>query len=224
MSAIPSATDPRLEPAAASDESIQRVHGALLGQKPEPEPGGYTLAPLALLGFMSALILFAGIFMVHNSGGFSPLVQNGLIDPAQIGNGPVVLDNAQIVARGRSLYIATCLQCHGPEGKGSPGAYPPLAGVDLVTGSEERLVRILLQGLKDPIKLNGVEQAYPNKMPSLIIAPHNFSDAKIAQVATFIRQEWGNQAPPVSEEKVREIREQTKSRTTEWTFGELPAN
>lgn len=229
MSASPEPFGSRLEPAAASDESIQRVHGALLGQKPEPEPGGYSLAPLALLGFMSALILFGCIFMVHNSGGFSPLVYHGHINPKATDIGPVILPPDEIVKRGRSLYTQTCLQCHQATGLGSPGAYPPLAGSDLVTGGEERLIRILLHGFKDPFKLNGTEVSYPNKMPNF--APvsgsqftYNWSDEKISYVLTYIRQEWGNQAPPITAEKVKEIHKATADRKGEWTFGELPAN
>jgi mono/diheme cytochrome c family protein len=229
MSASPSNYGPRLEPAAASDESIQRVHGALLGQKPQPEPGGYSLAPLALLGFMSALILFGCIFLVHNRGGFSPLVQNPHVDPAAIGKGKVELTLPEIIKRGASLYAQECFKCHQPTGLGSPGLYPPLAGSDIVTGNEERLVRIVLHGLKDPFKLNGAEVTFPNKMPNF--APvagspntFNWNDEKISYVLTYIRQEWGNQAAPVTAEKVKEVHAATAERKSEWTFGELPAN
>lgn len=224
MSAIPSNYGPRLEPAAASDESIQRVHGVLLGQKPQPEPGGYTLAPLALLGFMSTLILFGCIFMVHNRGGFHPLILHGHIDPAAISNGPpppLPLD--QQILKGKALYALTCLQCHGPEGKGAPGLFPPIASSDIVAGNEERLIRILLHGLKDPIKLNGETQAYSNKMPSLLAAPHNYNDLKIAYVLTYVRQDFGNKAAPVTVDRVKEVHEQTKARAGEWTFAELPS-
>ena len=38
-----------------------------------------------------------------------------------------------------------------------PGVYPPLAGSEWVLGSEERLIRIVLHGLKGPVKVKGLE-------------------------------------------------------------------
>lgn len=229
MSAVPSHLGPRLEPAAASDESIQRVHGALLGQKPQPEPGGYSLAPLALLGFMSALILFGCIFLVHNRGGFSPLVQNRHVDPATIGHVKVELPLPEIIKNGAKLYALECVKCHQATGAGAPGAYPPLAGSDIVTGNEERLVRIVLHGLKDSFKLNGADVMFPNKMPNFSPVAgsantFNWSDEKISYVLTYIRQEWGNQAAPITADRVKEIHAATADRKAEWTFGELPTN
>jgi mono/diheme cytochrome c family protein len=46
-------------------------------------------------------------------------------------------------------------------------------------------------------------------------------DQTIAALATYIRQEWGNNASAVSPEKVAEIREAEKSRPTQWTAEEL---
>ena len=46
-------------------------------------------------------------------------------------------------------------------------------------------------------------------------------DDEIAAVLTFVRQEWGNKAPPVKPEDVKVIREKTKERTQQWTANEL---
>jgi hypothetical protein len=48
-------------------------------------------------------------------------------------------------------------------------------------------------------------------------------DDQIAAVLTYIRNSWGNAAPPVSPEFVAKIREETASRTEAWTQKDLQA-
>jgi mono/diheme cytochrome c family protein len=50
---------------------------------------------------------------------------------------------------------------------------------------------------------------------------YNWNDAKIAQVLTFIRQEWGNAAPAITPEKVAEIRKAESARAKPWSDAEL---
>ena len=223
MSAPFSDHDPRLESAAVSDDSVQRVHARLLQEKPQPEPGGYAFAPLMLLGFMSGLILFCCIFLVHNRGGFDPLVYNGQIDPKASSNVSVELTVPEMIAKGQSAYAQTCIQCHGPAGLGQPGAFPPLAGSEWVNGSEERLIRVLLHGLKDQIAVKGEAFTSSNKMPAFSAAPYLWKDDKIAYALTYVRQAFGNTSGPVSVDKVKEIHAATADRKSEWTQAELPA-
>jgi mono/diheme cytochrome c family protein len=226
MSEIPSDFDPRLEPAGASDDSIQRVHAGLLDTKPEPEPGGYELTPLLLLGFMSGLILACCIFFVHNRGGFDSLVYDGHLNGA--GAGPVELTPEQIIAHGKTLYGQTCIQCHQATGLGAPGTYPPLAGSDIAQGDPERVIRIVLDGLKDPIMLNGTMITLPNKMPAFSPGMpgglYNWSDAKISYVLTYVRQAFGNKAGPITEDQVTAVHAKVADRKVEWTMKELPAS
>ena len=51
------------------------------------------------------------------------------------------------VADGKAVFEVACLACHQADGKGLPGAFPPLAGSEWVDGSEaseKRLVAIVL--------------------------------------------------------------------------------
>jgi mono/diheme cytochrome c family protein len=59
-----------------------------------------------------------------------------------------------------------------------------------------------------------------------VIGPggYNFTDEKIAYVLTYVRQEWGNSAPPVTPEQVKEIRTKAAAgRSSPWTSAELEA-
>ena len=65
MSDEPIKPNPQIEQAAASDESIQKVHSILLREKPEPKEG-YTPMPLFILGFVTVMIFVCTLYFVHN--------------------------------------------------------------------------------------------------------------------------------------------------------------
>jgi mono/diheme cytochrome c family protein len=220
MSADPKNTNPRIEQAGASDESIQRVHSVLLREKAEPAEG-FAPMPLFLLGFISTMIFLVSIYFVHYRGGFDSMVYDERFDPATMGKGagPVVVD--PFVA-GKRHYTA-CAACHQANGLGVPPAFPPLAGSEWVTGSEERLIRILLHGLEGPIEVKG--QTYVGLMPAFGAGgAYNWNDQRIAEVLTYIRAEWGNAASPITAEQVTAIRTGAAAgRTKAWTAEELLA-
>ncbi|WP_043589079.1 c-type cytochrome [Geminisphaera colitermitum] len=214
-------TNPKLEQAATTDESIQQVHSILIREKPEPSEG-YRPMPLFLLGFISAMIFICSVYLVHYRGDFDPLVYDERYDPklASANAGPVQLTPEQIIAQGKKAY-QTCSTCHQANGQGLKGTYPPLAGSEWVQGSEERVIRILLHGLTGELKVHG--DTFNGNMPAF--GPgggYNWKDDRIAQVLTYIRQEWGNTAPPITTDKVKEIRTTAAAdRKTPWTQPEL---
>jgi mono/diheme cytochrome c family protein len=123
---------------------------------------------------------------------------------------------------GKRQYTLACVTCHMPNGQGVAGVYPPLADSEWVTGSEERLINILLHGLKGPITVRGNVYAAA-VMPAFGQVPgsgYNWNDEKVAAVLTYIRQEWGNAAGPITAEQVTQLRISGGSRK-EWTEAEL---
>ncbi len=103
-----------------------------------------------------------------------------------------------IMQKGQAAYIM-CAACHGQQGEGGP-AGPPLAESEWVTGPVSNLVRIQLRGLTGPITVRGVEY-------DMIMAPMPFQDDEtIAAVLTYVRNSWGNEAPPVIPEQVEALR------------------
>ncbi|MEE2972092.1 MAG: PVC-type heme-binding CxxCH protein [Planctomycetota bacterium] len=121
---------------------------------------------------------------------------------------------AGLVNRGRSLF-AHCMTCHQANGRGLPPVYPPLDESHFVTGSPERLARILMHGLQGRIEVQG--RTYDQAMPA---APFK-KDADIAAIMTYIRQAWNNDADPVTPEFVAEVRKATSDRRQPWTPSEL---
>ena len=117
---------------------------------------------------------------------------------------------------GQEVYAATCAACHGAQGGGNGELFPPLASSEWVTGSEGRLVRIILHGLTGEIEVEG--QTFSGLMPPWGQA---LSDAEVANVATYVRANFGNKAAPVTLATVQQIRKAHASRTTPWTAAEL---
>jgi mono/diheme cytochrome c family protein len=219
--------NPQIEQAGASDQNIQEVHAILLREKPEPAEG-YSPMPLFLLGFISAMIFIVSVYFVHNRGGLGPnfsfkeaaLVYDERYLPTA-GGAAVPKAAVDPVVAGQRLF-ATCATCHQPTGQGLPGVYPPLAGSEQVLGSDERLVRILLHGLSGPIQVKG--NTYNGVMPAFGPGSgYNWNDERISHVLTYIRQAWGNDAPPITAERVTEIRTAVGARAKPWSEAELEA-
>ena len=104
------------------------------------------------------------------------------------------------LTEGKQVYDMYCMVCHMSNGKGAPGMNPPLIDTEYVLGDKERLINIVLNGLSEPIEIKG--EFYQN-----IMAPHAYlSDEQIADVLTFVRKSWGNDASPVTASEVAQIR------------------
>jgi hypothetical protein len=86
---------------------------------------------------------------------------------------------------------------------------PPLGGSEWVSGSPERLAKIVLHGLMGPIKVRDKEW-------DLHMAGLGFGgaidDQEIAAILTFVRRAWGNHADPVATSVVSKTREAAADR------------
>lgn len=128
---------------------------------------------------------------------------------------------AESVVRGKKIYTTLCITCHGENGKGVPSPdrkdlmqAPPLAGSPRVRGHKERLTRILLNGLIGPVN----DKSYAG---GLMLPMNANNDRWIADVANYVRNNWGNQAPLVEAKDVALIRAASKDRVGPWTLREL---
>lgn len=141
--------------------------------------------------------------------------------PAAAPAAPVAQPNAFVKAdpeqlkRGAAVYARTCIACHQPTGLGLPPVFPPLANAPIVAGNPELPVKFILHGLMGPITVNGM--TYNSMMPPVA----GVSDADIADVLTYVRQSFGNQANAVTADQVKAIRAANAARTTMWTTAEL---
>lgn len=93
---------------------------------------------------------------------------------------------------GRRLYARSCAACHGADGTGRPGTFPPLVGhVPAFTapeGGRDYLIDVLLYGLSGPIEADGT--TYRGFMPPV----SRLDDQQIADVLNYSLGAWGNAA------------------------------
>ena len=122
------------------------------------------------------------------------------------------------IERGAAVYQSVCGLCHQPTGYGVPNVAPPLAESTWVTGEPERLIRIALHGLYGEIEVSG--QKWNLAMPGQGMNPL-LDDAKLADVLSYIRNAWGNEAEPIAAAQIAAVREQTKDRKMPWTADTL---
>ncbi len=134
-----------------------------------------------------------------------PAAQPKLLDPATLdipkkaATSVGGIDPAFLKAGQQQFMV--CGACHGQSGEGT-AAGPPLAGSEWVNGPEENLIRIQLRGLRGPITVKGKEYNFPAGMAALTYQ----NDEQIAAVLTYVRNSFGNSAPPVSPAAVAALR------------------
>jgi ubiquinol-cytochrome c reductase cytochrome b subunit len=101
-------------------------------------------------------------------------------------------------ANGAKVFSTNCSSCHGAQGQGVPGSFPPLANNSTVTGDPNKVIGILLNGLHGSISVNGA--TYNGQMPAW---KGTLSNSDIADVITYIRSSLGsNKASAVTEAQV----------------------
>jgi glucose/arabinose dehydrogenase/mono/diheme cytochrome c family protein len=112
----------------------------------------------------------------------------------------------ELFTKGKAIYEREgfCVTCHQADGRGvAASGSPSLAGTEWVVGSEERLIKLTLKGLQGPMEVLG--QRHPGEVP---MTPFEglLTDEEMAAVLTFVRNSFGNKAPAVSPDKVKEVR------------------
>jgi cytochrome c oxidase subunit 2 len=93
----------------------------------------------------------------------------------------------ELMQRGEKVYAANCVVCHQANGRGTPPAFPPLAGAKIPTGPKEAHIDIVLNG-----KPNTAMQSFKQ-----------LGNADMAAVITYERNSWGNKGGEVQPTEVQ---------------------
>lgn len=113
--------------------------------------------------------------------------------------------STSVAQAGGKLYEQHCAQCHGEQGRGVPGAYPPLAGNRAVTmNSTANLVQVVLNGGYAPATAGNPR---PYGMPPFVLV---LDDTELAALLTYLRSAWGNQAAAVTATEINRMRAANK--------------
>jgi mono/diheme cytochrome c family protein len=202
---------------------LDRLHtAAVLREKADLAP---ERQPMPLWVMLAGLIVavLAGSQLGNMTGGFhfgtsNPFGMAPGPDPRpSTGGAGAGGDPFQVAMKKGAGGYAVCGGCHQGNGLGLPGQFPPLAGSEIVLGGTERLIRITQHGLTGPVTVKGQAFNTPGGMQPFGAA---MSATDLANVLTYVRNSWGNEAHMVTKEMVEKVREEEK-RTTQWTFSEL---
>jgi alcohol dehydrogenase (quinone), cytochrome c subunit len=114
------------------------------------------------------------------------------------------LRNSPATQPGAAIYASDCASCHGFDAKGFTSYMPALTGNPVVLDENpSSLINVVLNG-SVPLVAKGTPDAY--RMPQF---RQQLSDQDAADVITFMRNRWGNQAPAVAAAQVAKLRETT---------------
>jgi mono/diheme cytochrome c family protein len=211
-------------PASHPDSTdLDRLHAAAKREKADVPPGSQPVPMWVMFLAMIAAVAGGGQLGVM-TGGFdfettNPFAMSRPVDPRPSSGVEGEGGDAFAVAmkKGAGSY-AVCGGCHQGNGMGLAGQFPPLAGSEWVTGGTERLIRVVQHGLVGAITVKGTPYNTPGGMQGFGGA---MSAGDFANLLTYIRNTWGNEAPMVTKEMVEAVRAAEASRTTQWTQAEL---
>jgi alcohol dehydrogenase (quinone), cytochrome c subunit len=105
---------------------------------------------------------------------------------------------------GGAVYAGACATCHGFDARGFTPYMPALVGNPVVLDHDpSSLINLMLNG-SIPLVARGTPDAY--RMPQF---RQQLSDQDIAEVITFVRNGWGNEATAVTAAQVAKLRKTT---------------
>jgi mono/diheme cytochrome c family protein len=114
---------------------------------------------------------------------------------------PESAPDPKVMAAGEAIYVDACSACHAVDGKAQPGYFPPLPGAAVTQSVDPTtVIRFILSGTQT---VATDARPTPLSMPSY---GWKLDDAQVAAVATYVRNSWGNDAPPVRASDVARLR------------------
>lgn len=125
--------------------------------------------------------------------------------------------------KGVAAFKTICQTCHGADGNGVKSLAPPLNRSDWVLGDKKRLIPIVLYGLSGPVSVSGTMYQPPDYNADMPAIGNNkeLTDEDIAQLLSYIRNAWGNQAPRITAADVGDARQRWAGRQKVFTMDEL---
>ncbi len=130
------------------------------------------------------------------------LPEGGALQTMPVGKVPEKLFAKNLeerISAGKSVYLQNCAACHQADGKGLPGAFPPLAKSDFLMSDQKRAIKTVLNGLDGKITVNGAE--YAGVMPAL-----GLDDEDVANVLSYVMNSWGNKGDEIKSSAVKDLR------------------
>ena len=186
---------------------VPQMMRPLYHEHDEPRDG-FEPVPVWMAAVFGALIFWGGWYLATNSGEYRGDVYD-TTTPRNSDTSFVPKTPEQLTEVGRQLYVQ-CAVCHKTGGEGIPGVHPPLKDADWLVGKNakpERLIRIVLFGIKGDMSVNGQKYTVPMSGYG-----GQWKDHQVASVLTYIRQAWGHKGEPITAEDVAKVRAEESAR------------
>jgi nitrite reductase (NO-forming) len=148
--------------------------------------------------FTLALLLSISFVFVLTSGFISHSNEREPATEQVVTEAGLAQDEAQM-KRGEEIYNEKCIICHMADGKGIPGAFPPLAQSDYLLADKVRAVDQVLNGSNEPMVVNGVTYTAP-------MAPQVDNKEDAVAVINYVLNNFGNDGGYVTMEDVKDVK------------------
>jgi len=198
-----------------SDEEMVEIHSKLNHEK-HPPTKGFLSAPLIFVFVFGCLIFVCSIQLAHSTNQFQLHPPREIVELSDEEKDALRLERK--IESGKKIFGVRCASCHQANGLGIEGQYPPLAGSRWVTTEPSLISQIILKGLKGEIEVMGKVYGTSAAVNMAAVA---IDDREIANVTTYVRQAWGNQAGEILESEVAQFRDESKDQVDQWTGDQL---
>ena len=126
-------------------------------------------------------------------------IQSMPVEKEKVSVKPKASNLVEKIELGKQIYSQTCFACHQGEGQGIAGIFPPLASSDYLNDDVDRAIEIILRGKTGEITVN--EKKYNSVMTA-----QSLTDEEVANVLTFIYNNWGNNNTEVTAKRVARVK------------------
>jgi len=197
------------------DDKLVDEHVRLNEIKHEPTKG-FLQAPLIFVFVFGCLIFVCSIQLAHTTNDFALHPPEEIIELTPDEKEALRIERK--ISSGEKIFAARCASCHQTNGLGIAGQYPPLAGSEWVTSDPGIITNIILKGLKGEIVVKG--ETY-GTTAAINMAAVAINDSEIANVVSYVRQAWGNNAEEIFEDEVASIRADSAEKQDQWTGDQI---
>ncbi len=112
---------------------------------------------------------------------------------------PLASTKEERMEYGKNTYMSVCQACHMADGSGIEGAFPPIAASDYFENDTDKAISAVVHGLTGEITVNG--KTYNGVMPR-----QNLSDEEVANVITYVLNNFDNKGGVVTPSDVARVR------------------
>jgi len=197
------------------DVELVDEHVRLNKIKHEPTKG-FLQAPLIFVFVFGCLIFVCSIQLAHTTNDFQLHPPKEIVELTPEEKEALRLERK--ISSGEKVFAVRCASCHQANGLGIAGQYPPLDGSNWVTSDPGIITNIILKGLKGEIVVKGETYGTSAAVNMAAVA---ISDREIANVVTYVRQAWGNNAEEIFEDEVASIRADSTEQQDQWTGDQI---